>query len=141
MIPKWEKLEGTGETIGACKNCGEGLIIELGMVVHDRDKWDLYDNGYWCSKSKEDFAELDKENTRDNTIHSVQDMAGDHYAIWNDNEVVMETSAHCLACAKTEFMEETGKLVDIRGWHFQGQCGNMAKATHQALLQEREKNE
>lgn len=35
--------------------------------------------------------------------------------------------AHCLACAKTELMFETGEKVDIRGWHKQ-QCGSFLKA-------------
>lgn len=38
-----------------------------------------------------------------------------------------EMSAHCLACAKSELMANTGEKVDIRGWHKQ-QCGPFARA-------------
>ncbi|HEC65123.1 MAG TPA: hypothetical protein ENI23_07515 [bacterium] len=36
-------------------------------------------------------------------------------------------SAHCLACAKSDIMAETGEKVDMRGWHKQ-KCGPFAKA-------------
>lgn len=45
-----------------------------------------------------------------------------------------ELSAHCLACAKTELMAETGEYADIRGWHTQGMCGSFLKAMHVSLL-------
>ena len=36
-------------------------------------------------------------------------------------------SAHCLACAKSDLMAETGEKVDMRGWHKQ-KCGPFARA-------------
>lgn len=38
-----------------------------------------------------------------------------------------EMSAHCLACAKSDLMAQTGEKVDIRGWHKQ-KCGSFARA-------------
>lgn len=36
-------------------------------------------------------------------------------------------SAHCLACAKSDIMAQTGEKVDMRGWHKQ-KCGPFARA-------------
>ena len=48
-----------------------------------------------------------------------------------------DISAHCLTCAKTELMIETGEIADIRGWHqTKGMCGAMAKAIQTGNLQE-----
>ena len=45
-------------------------------------------------------------------------------------------NVHCLACAKTTIMAETGELVDIRGWNFQGMCGSFLKAMHETIKAE-----
>lgn len=47
-------------------------------------------------------------------------------------------SAHCLTCAKTELMVETGEIADIRGWHkvTKNMCGGMAKATQVGNLED-----
>ena len=44
-----------------------------------------------------------------------------------------EISAHCLACAKSDIMAETGELADIRGWHKQDMCGSFLKAMRMAI--------
>jgi hypothetical protein len=44
-----------------------------------------------------------------------------------------EVDAHCLACAKTEVMAETGIPADIRGWHMQGMCGSFLYSMRLAI--------
>ncbi len=37
--------------------------------------------------------------------------------------------SHCLACAKIDVLAEKGGAVDTRGWHLQGLCGALLKAS------------
>jgi hypothetical protein len=50
-------------------------------------------------------------------------------------------TAHCLACAKSEIMAETGELVDIRGWHKQGTCGSFLKVMQISIKEEIDNDE
>ena len=69
---------------------------------------------------------------------------GDHYygeLVGEDGEVIRvgNRSAHCLACAKVDFLVSVSEptRVDLRGWHkYEGICGSFLYSMQMGILEE-----
>ena len=76
--------------------------------------------------------ELIKNMKQIRTDNVFQLFPGDYFVdVFDDKGKVIDhvdMSAHCLACAKSDYMAKYGRLVDIRGWHKQGMCGTFLKS-------------